>query len=56
MVPSKPTQTYVPRVYGFRVNEESPYFQSREIEEEEEEPQIAANQRQLERRIRRQGR
>jgi casein kinase II subunit beta len=30
MIPSKPTQTYVPRVYGFKVNENSLYFLNRE--------------------------
>jgi casein kinase II subunit beta len=30
MIPSKPAQTYVPRVYGFRVNEESLFYRNRE--------------------------
>jgi len=30
MIPSKPTQTYVPRVYGFRVNEASVFYANRE--------------------------
>jgi hypothetical protein len=30
MVPSKPAQLYQPRVYGFRVNEASPYYTNRE--------------------------
>ena len=29
MVPSKPIQTYQPRVYGFRVNEASVYYTNR---------------------------
>jgi hypothetical protein len=32
MVPAKPTQTYQPRVYGFRVNEQSLYYRNREDE------------------------
>jgi hypothetical protein len=30
MVPSKPAQLYQPRVYGFRVNEASPYYTNRD--------------------------
>lgn len=30
MIPSKPTQIYQPRVYGFRVNDQSLYFTNRE--------------------------
>ena len=30
MVPSKPAQTYLPRVYGFRVNESSAYYTNRD--------------------------
>ena len=30
MVPSKPAQTYQPRVYGFRVNESSAYYTNRD--------------------------
>ena len=30
MVPTKPTQTYHPRVYGFRVHESSLYYKNRE--------------------------
>ena len=30
MVPSKPAQTYLPRVYGFRVNETSAYYTNRD--------------------------
>ena len=30
MVPTKPTQAYQPRVYGFRVNEQSLYYKNRE--------------------------
>jgi len=32
MVPTKPTQTYAPRVYGFRVNQQSLYFLNRDEE------------------------
>jgi hypothetical protein len=32
MVPSKPAQTYQPRVYGFRVNESSAYYTNRDDE------------------------
>lgn len=32
MVPSKPAQTYQPRVYGFRVNETSVYYTNRDDE------------------------
>ena len=32
MVPSKPAQTYQPRVYGFRVNAASAYYTKREDE------------------------
>jgi hypothetical protein len=32
MVPKKPNQVYQPRVYGFRVNEQSLYYQNREDE------------------------
>lgn len=30
LIPTKPTQAYVPRIYGFRVNELSPYYRNRE--------------------------
>jgi hypothetical protein len=30
MVPSKPTQVYHPRVYGFKVNQASLYYRNRE--------------------------
>ncbi|CAJ1960945.1 unnamed protein product [Cylindrotheca closterium] len=30
MIPSKPTQTYVPRVYGFKVNEASLFYRNHE--------------------------
>lgn len=30
MVPTKPAQSYQPRVYGFRVNEQSLYYRNRE--------------------------
>ena len=30
LIPTKPTQAYVPRIYGFRVNESSPYYRNRE--------------------------
>ena len=32
MVPSRPSQTYVPRVYGFRINQQSSYYRNREVE------------------------
>lgn len=32
MVPQKPTQIYQPRVYGFRVNEQSLYYRNRDDE------------------------
>jgi hypothetical protein len=30
MIPAKPTQTYVPRVYGFKVHESSLYYRNHE--------------------------
>ena len=30
LIPIKPSQSYVPRIYGFRVNESSPYYLNRE--------------------------
>lgn len=30
MIPSKPTQTYVPRVYGFKVNQASLFYRNHE--------------------------
>lgn len=30
MIPSKPTQNYIPRVYGFKVNEASLFYQNRD--------------------------
>jgi hypothetical protein len=30
MIPAKPQQTYVPRVFGFKVSEESLFYQNRE--------------------------
>ena len=44
MIPSKPTQTYVPRVYGFKVNETSLFYQNHE--EGHENHQIGNSQRQ----------
>lgn len=28
MIPSKPTQQYIPRVYGFKVNQSSLYYKN----------------------------
>lgn len=36
MVPAKPSQRYIPRVYGFRVNETSLYYRNRENEARKE--------------------
>lgn len=36
MIPSKPAQSYIPRVYGFRVNEESLFYQNREKENKDQ--------------------
>ena len=51
IIPSKPTQTYVPRIYGFRVNEASAYYRNRE--DDQNDSQLASRQS---RRSRRQGR
>mmetsp|Transcript_6325 Transcript_6325/g.18207 ORF Transcript_6325/g.18207 Transcript_6325/m.18207 type:complete len:413 (+) Transcript_6325:1-1239(+) len=44
MIPAKPTQTYVPRVYGFKVNDASLFYQNRE--EGQQQAQIQNDQRQ----------
>ncbi|KAL7580811.1 hypothetical protein ACA910_001088 [Epithemia clementina (nom. ined.)] len=54
MVPSRPSQTYVPRVYGFRINQQSSYYRNREVERAREQ-QGDAQSRQS-RRSRRHGR
>lgn len=52
MVPPKPSQTYVPRVFGFRVNEESLYYRGRE-DERKDQLIIADNNSRTSRRSRR---
>jgi casein kinase II subunit beta len=44
MIPAKPTQNYVPRVYGFKVNTASLFYQNRE--EGQQHVQIQNDQRQ----------
>ena len=53
MVPTRPGQSYVPRVYGFRVNKSSLYYRNRE--EDQREKKMESTSRQS-RRSRRQGR
>lgn len=52
LIPTKPTQVYVPRIYGFRVNELSPYYRNREDDGRLQ----ADSQSRSSRRSRRQGR
>jgi len=54
MIPSKPTQTYVPRVYGFKVNQESLFY--RNHEEGPQRQQIGSAHRQSRRSKNRSGR
>lgn len=54
MVPAKPTQTYVPRVYGFKVNEHSLYYLNRE--EDRQQRQVETSSRQSRRSRRSNGR
>lgn len=44
MIPAKPGQTYVPRVYGFRVHESSLFYQNHE--DGSQDPTPAADERQ----------
>lgn len=53
LIPTKPTQAYVPRIYGFRVNEQSPYYRNRE---DDSRLQVGDTQSRSGRRSRRQGR
>jgi len=55
MVPAKPTQTYAPRVYGFKVNSQSLYYLNRE-ESQQQQQQIESTQRQNRRSRHRYGR
>jgi hypothetical protein len=52
MIPTKPTQEYCPRVYGFRVHESSLYYLNRE--EDNNGQQVAATTSRQNRRSRRQ--
>lgn len=36
IIPQQPTHSYAPRVYGFKINESSPYYQRREERREEQ--------------------
>jgi casein kinase II subunit beta len=42
MIPPRPTQIYHPRVFGFRVNEQSLYYRNREEQAQRNVPQVAA--------------
>jgi casein kinase II subunit beta len=55
MVPSKPSQSYVPRVYGFRVNEQSLFYRNRE-DDQRDQQQLDAQTRQSRRSRRGHGR
>ena len=54
MVPSRPSQTYIPRVYGFRINQQSSYYRNREVERSRD--QQGDSQSRQSRRSRRHGR
>ncbi|CAB9497961.1 kinase II subunit beta [Seminavis robusta] len=45
MVPAKPTQTYHPRVYGFKVNQASLYYRNREEPQQQQQPDGSQRER-----------